>query len=116
MDGYMAFDRVLDALAHPLRRQILVALTEHNPQRVEGGLDAEHALASLGSEVSVDEREQIEMTHRHLPKLRDYDYVSVDRRTSEISKGSNWEEIKPLLQMLRSNEESLPTDWLVHSQ
>lgn len=112
MGEMTAFDRMADALSHPYRRQLLVALTEHNPQAVEEGLDAEHALASVHGGVSGGENIEVEFVHNHLPKLEAYSYIRIDGLTGQISKGPNWEEIGPLLRLLQTHEDDLPADWL----
>lgn len=112
MGDKTAFDRMADALSHPYRRQLLVALTEHNPQDIGDGLDAEHALASVHGGVSGGADIEIEFVHNHRPKLEGYGYIRVDEHTGQISKGPNWEEIAPLLRLLRTHEDDLPPDWL----
>lgn len=106
------FERMLDALAHPYRRQLLVALTEHDPQAAQGGLDADHALASAHGGIDSENIPQGALVREHLPKLKRYGYIAQDETTREISKGPNWDEIEPLLRILQENEAELPPDWL----
>lgn len=112
MGEQAAFDRMADALSHPYRRQLLVALTEHNPQQVEAGLDAKNALASVNDGEIAGGTAEMELIHNHLPKLDIYRYITRDEATGAISKGPHWEEIEPLLRLLRTHEDELPSDWL----
>ena len=92
----MGFDQLADALGHQARRQILVELMEHNPVS-ESGLE--------GSGVS-----GIELIHSHLPKLDEMDYIVWDRESQTIMKGPIWEEIEPVVRLLRDNPERIPRD------
>jgi hypothetical protein len=92
----MGFDQLADALGHQARRQILVELMEHNPVS-ESGLE--------GSGVS-----GIELIHSHLPKLDEMDYIVWDRESQTIMKGPIWEEIEPVVRLLRDNPERIPID------
>jgi hypothetical protein len=92
----MGFDQLADALGHQARRQILVELMEHNPVS-ESGLE--------GSAVS-----EIELIHSHLPKLDEMDYIVWDRESQTIMKGPIWEEIEPVVHLLRDNPERIPRD------
>ena len=106
------FDRVLDALNHPYRRRLLVSLLEHNPQDDD---DPQESSVDLGdaSVIGIDkELVQMEMFHNHLPKLEELGYIRWDREAGTISKGPNWDEVEPLLQLLHKHREELPAEWL----
>lgn len=106
------FDRVLDALNHPYRRRLLVSLLEHNPQDDD---DPQESSVDLGdaSVIGIDEElVQMEMFHNHLPKLEELGYIRWDREAGTISKGPNWDEVEPLLQLLHKHREELPAEWL----
>ena len=97
---------MLDALGHPVRRRLLVALTDHNPQQVH-----EAFLTEESSALDQDERETIALVHNHLPKLSEYGYITVDD-DGNINRGPNWDDIGPMLRVLCDNESALPDDWL----
>lgn len=99
-----SLDEMLDALAHVQRRKLLTSLLEHNPQ------DDTPADVGDWSDVTTAERE-IEMAHHHLPKLEEQGYVEWDRRTHDVVKGPDFEEIRPLLELLVDHEDELPDDW-----
>lgn len=54
---------------------------------------------------------EIELKHTHLPKLADAGYIEWDRETGRISKGPNFDEIEPLLELLENHADELPPDW-----
>lgn len=110
--GHDAFGRKLDALGHRYRRRLLVALSEHNPQPARGRLDAEFLVES-GSVAAAGRRtDEIGIVHNHLPKLDNYGYVTWGGVTGDISKGPNWDDIEPVVEFLKANEDELPADWL----
>ncbi|WP_348612718.1 transcriptional regulator [Halobaculum rarum] len=52
------------------------------------------------------------MKHVHLPKLEEYGFITWNRDTDEVSKGPNFEEIRPLPEMFAAHEDELPDGWL----
>ncbi len=99
-------DDALDALGHVQRRRLLVALLDHNPQD-----DSPSVIT--GSDQDVDALEElVAMEHVHLPKLVEYGYITWDREQREVSKGPEFEEIRPLLDLLVEHEDELPQGWL----
>ena len=100
------FDEMLDAVGHIQRRKLLVALLAHNPQ------DDESVAVTADGSVDEELTRLVEMQHVHLPKLEDYGFISWNRETNEVSKRPNFEEIRPLLELLRDHEEELPDSWL----
>lgn len=101
------FDQVLSALSHPYRRELLVALTAHNPQD-DDDIDP-LGLLENGGEASALE---VDLVHNHLPKLEEMGYITWDYDTGEISKGPDWDEIVPLIELIHDNREELPDGWL----
>jgi hypothetical protein len=99
-------DEVLNALAHIQRRKLLTALLTHNPQKDES--------ATIDSDESEDEElaQLIQMRHVHLPKLEDYGFINWDQNNNEVSKGPNFDKIRPVLELLTNHEEELPDNWL----
>lgn len=112
MGTQSTFDRMIDALAHPYRRQLLMALTEHNPQAVDGGLDADRALAAAAGGIDAEDIPSGGFVRAHIAKLDRYGYISEVEATGEIATGPNWTEIEPLLHLLREHQDELPGDWL----
>ncbi|MDG5778162.1 transcriptional regulator [Haloarculaceae archaeon H-GB2-1] len=100
-------DDIFDALANVHRRRLLVALLGHNPQQdtVRTPEDAH------GGEKAV-ETLQKELYHTHLPKLEQAGFISWDQETREVRKGPRFDEIRPLLELMRDHADELPNDWL----
>lgn len=102
----ISFDDALDALGDIQRRKLLLALLDHNPQD-----DSPVVIAD--SDRDRDAVDQlVRMKHVHLPKLEDYGFIEWDRDTHEVSKGSNFEEIRPVLELLADHDDELPDGWL----
>jgi predicted transcriptional regulator len=102
----ISFDEMVDALAAFQRRSLLVALVEHNPQD-----DTPVVIADSERESDAVER-LVSMQHVHLPKLADYGFIEWNKETHEVVKGPNFDEIRPLLELLVDHEDELPADWL----
>jgi len=97
----------LDALANPYRRQLLVALLEHNPQD-----DDDPDPLNLDAATGEPDVLETELVHNHLPRLEDKGYIVWDRERKKISKGPNWEEIAPILELVHDHRDELPEGWL----
>lgn len=100
-------DEYLQALTDTHRRRLLVALLEHNPQRdtvavPEDVHEGEKALETL----------QTKFYHSHLPRLEEAGFIRWNRDTHEVVKGPRFEEIRPLLELMRDHADELPDDWL----
>ena len=95
-------DDLVEALANPSRRRLLVALTDHNPRNAMLTLEDVHEGDTDG------ERLHVEMYHVHLPKLEENGLIEWDRRTHEVVKGPRFDEIRPLLSSIDSQTD--PSD------
>jgi len=100
-------DDILDALSNPYRRQLLVALLDHNPQD-----DSDRDPLDVLSEADEAAVLESELVHTHLPKLDEMGYISWNRSTNTISKGARWGEIAPLLKLMHDHQDELPDGWL----
>lgn len=98
-------DDMLEVLANGQRRELLIALLEDNPQ------DDEHViLTSSATDPDTAER-GVNMHHVHLPKLANLGFIEWNRERHFMEKGPNFDEIRPLLELLDNNEDKLPDDW-----
>jgi hypothetical protein len=98
---------LFSALSNPYRRQLLVALLEHNPQD-----DDDQDPLDILADGQEGENLPLKMIHQHLPKLEEMGFIEWDRQTSEISKGPNWDEIAPVLTLIHEHRDELPDGWL----
>ncbi|WP_255171182.1 ArsR family transcriptional regulator [Natrononativus amylolyticus] len=90
---------MLSALMSKHRRRILVKLLEQESVMIpEEVADGEAEFQGL----------QTEMHHTHLPQLTDQGYV---RKTTnfEVVRGPQFENIRPLLEVLQENHKRLPS-------
>lgn len=101
------FDTVFDVLANKYRRRLLFVLLEHNPQDDDPQIPADITIA--GEDLAAIE---VAMIHSHLPKLEDHGFIGWDRDTNTVRKGPCFEEIRPLLELMRDHADELPDEWL----
>lgn len=99
-------DDALDALNHIQRREVLITLLTRDSQGSPPVVlaDAEDGADELDHPVTAD--------RAHLSKLAEYGFISWNRDTHEVTQGSNFSDINPLLQLLADNETELPDSWL----
>ena len=104
----ISLDTVLELLAEEHRRRLLVNLLEHNPQDVED-IDLVAGISLADEELA---QFRIQMKHTHLPKLADAGVIDWDREAGVVRKGPEFDELRPLLELLRDNADALPDDWM----
>lgn len=100
-----SLDSALDALGDRQRRLLLVSLLEHNPHD-------DTPVHGSGLEDSSTMEHAVLLHHVHIPKLEAGGYIEWDPDRQEVSKGPNFEEIRPLLELLVDHEAELPDNWL----
>jgi len=101
-------DKLLDILANTHRRRLLVALLEHNPQD-----DADTPILDDVQFADEDLKAfKVQMQHTHLPKLAEAEFIEWDQETNTVRKGSRFEAIRPLLELMQNHADELPDDWL----
>ncbi len=89
-----SLDTQLHMLSDGRRRRLLITLAEANPQTID------HPRA----ENPESKQYRIEMQHIHLPKLADADLIDWDRKSGQITKGTGFEEIRPLVEYFQERE------------
>lgn len=95
--------RVLEALGKSHRRRILIELRYGRVNHVDDVVMRGGGSDPTGSE--------LQLRHTHLPKLVDRGYIEWDPDTGEISRGPNYHEIEPLLDLIERHGDELPPDW-----
>ncbi|MFC6973877.1 transcriptional regulator [Halomicroarcula sp. GCM10025709] len=110
MSNRLAGDHVFEALANPYRRRLLFALFDQNLQSDEHL----HPLTLLSDGEGSDDPEavHVKLDHCHLPKLAGMGVIEWDREAGAVSKGPEWGEIAPLLQLLSDHRDELPDEWV----
>jgi hypothetical protein len=99
------FDEVLEALADPYRRQLLLALIEHNPQD-----DGDSDPLNIHPECD-DTLSKMNIFMGNPPKLDEMGIINWNKEDKEILKGPDWAEFEPLLRLIAENKEELPNEW-----
>ncbi|WP_458191002.1 DUF7344 domain-containing protein [Haladaptatus sp. NG-WS-4] len=98
----MILDDQLSVLSNGHRRRLLLALTEESPYTVP-------TVSSDPVETDGGGREHaIVMHHSHLPRLEDHGLIDWDERTGDVTKGSEFDAIEPLLTTLAENHSVQP--------
>lgn len=47
-----------------------------------------------------------------LPNLEEYGFIECNQDANEVVKGPMFDEIRPLLELLKDHEDELPEDWM----
>lgn len=99
-------NQIFDALSHPYRRRILSLLAEANPRDV-----ADFSPDDIVVEAEDTELQTVALYHTHLPKLADAGYTEWDRDTHTILRGPRFDEVAPLIRLVRDHQDELPHGW-----
>lgn len=98
-------DDLFVALSNRYRRQLLAALLKHDAQ-------TERAVPEQRSQREADrEHVQLKMRYTHLPKLEDMGFVDWNQETGTITRGPQFDAIRPYLQAIYDNHAQLPAEW-----
>lgn len=100
-------DKFFDAITDERRRRVLIHMLDHNPED-----DSKLYVDDIVIEDADLEMLLVEMHHTHLPKLEEYGFIDWDKKEEVVTKGPNFEEIRPVLELLDSHRDELPDDWL----
>jgi len=101
-----SFEACLEALNHVERRRLFLALLNGTSDK-----NGSVALDQLDSD-SDDETLKPSMHHVHLPKLEASGYIDVDQQQRAVRRGPQFDEIRPLLELLEDNQRQLPDGWV----
>lgn len=93
-------DTAFETLADPYRRHVLVELER-------GAVGHEADLVKRAAEHTAE----VALKHVHLPKLARTGYVEWNPDTGHVSKGPNFDEIRPVLELLGDHQHALPPGW-----
>ena len=104
--GEPDLNRVFDALSHQYLCHVLQALEESTPHSKAGFVPAE---LDVGTDDFTAFKRRL--VHVHLPKLTDKGYSEWDRKTNTVRRGENFDEIAPIVTLMREHEMELPADW-----
>lgn len=99
----ISLDDTFAVLNHAYRRRILSLLAQH-------GLRTEFEVDDL-IRSGEDQHIEVALHHNHLPKLDRIGFIEWDREANTIGRGSHFEEIEPVLELLLEHQEELPDEW-----
>lgn len=112
-------------LANPHRRRILLLLCQSDSVRVPEGIKTRGTARTQGQQSSqqfqlTGEQSQqmssadpegsleLQLTHRHLPKLESEGLIEWDKQAETVSRGPNFAQIEPILHVFVANAEKFP--------
>lgn len=107
MSEYPGADDLFESLSNSYRRQLLVALLDHNPQDDDDRDPLDFVSGEIEPEVP-----EINLFHNHSPNLEEMGFIPWDREPNEINKGPDWGEIKALLTLIDEHQDELSDGWL----
>ncbi|MFO7926902.1 ArsR family transcriptional regulator [Natronomonas sp.] len=96
-------NQMFEILKHPFRRRVLLRLSEHTPRS-----EAELTAGALTTSEDEPDVLTIQLRHHHFPKLADTGYIEWDQSTDTIDRGPKFDEIKPLLKLVREYQDEFP--------
>lgn len=67
---------------------------------------------SDSQDITGTDKPAIRLYHIHLPKLAAAGFIEWDREANKVEKGPQFEEIRPLLELMEEHRETLPDGWL----
>ncbi|WP_256290529.1 DUF7344 domain-containing protein [Halobellus inordinatus] len=120
--GELTATEALKLLAGDEQRHILKELLERGPGERVDLLEAEtlreiaeqtsRETADTGANANVDiERLEVELRHNHLPRLAEQNIIEWDEKSGSITRGSNFERVRPFIERLGEYSDELPDDW-----
>lgn len=91
----------------------IFALGNSHRRAILFGLAAGQIETVAGAMMRSGEAEEIrrELENEHLPLLEEAGYIEWDSETDEIKRGPNFDEIQPLLELMRNHPDELPPGW-----
>lgn len=101
--GPASYDRIFDALAASERRQLLIALLEHDSQETS-------VLLGVPWQIPQSDEERVSHRHVHLPKLESYGFIEWDRAEERITKGQRFAEVEPVVELLCERQAPVADD------
>ncbi|MHC3439588.1 DUF7344 domain-containing protein [Natrialbaceae archaeon A-gly3] len=102
MTARHALDATLEVLMTQRRRQLLLALKDHEPGET---VDVSTLVSAIGG----GKETRVEAHHVHLPLLDDRGFIQWDRDANEVSRGPRFEELEAYLDVnLERNQQVGP--------
>ena len=104
-----SLDRMFDALRNPARRRIILAISENNPRDITEF--TQNKFAPINGDEADPEQLERRLHHSHLPNLAEKGYIDWNPEAQTIRRGSNFDDIAPLLKLMDDHADELPADW-----
>jgi len=98
-----------EVLSHQYPRRILMAVARQSPLN-EDDIVSE-SVGDVHEKDGAVETLQLQLYHKHLPKLAESGFINWDRNSDTITRGSRFEEIEPVLRLMHDHQGELLEDW-----
>lgn len=99
-------NRLFAILSHPYRRRILLRVSECTTADKD-----EIAVETIAPEDDNKSDFKSQLYHIHLPKLGEAGFIAWDREANAVRRGSNFDELAPVLRLLDNHQDELPAKW-----
>lgn len=93
---------MMDALADGRRRELLFDVSER-----ESRDDSQVSIVAPDDDVDAVGH-LVSMKYTHLPKLDTYGFIEWDETHHEVTKGPDFDQIRPMLEFLEDHQNELP--------
>lgn len=100
-------DLLLASLRHPARRSILLTLAAENP-----GEEDDFTIPDFDAGDEDFELFRAKVRYEHLPRLERAGLIEWDREADTVTRGPDFEEVRPLVTLVRDHRDELPDDWI----
>lgn len=100
---------MFDVLSNPYRRRVLLTVRSLDPEEREG-IRMDSLVSELGGDEDPDDLRTL-LFHAHLPNLAEKGYVRWNPDTGVVRRGTNFDDIEPLIELLVEHERELPADF-----
>lgn len=106
MSSDTALSEALRTVANEHRRRLLAGLVERDTRE-------SYTFHVSGEASNPEERNRLRtlIYHSHLPMLEDAGYVEWDRAETKLARGPQFDEIRPLIELLDEHADDLPASW-----
>ena len=101
-----SFDAQFEALSHIDRRRLLSALL-----KAKADDDLPVTIDQLERDAAAESFE-MSMYHLHIPNLEEKGLIDTTEDERTVTPGPRFDAIQPLLELVSSNRERLPNDWV----
>ncbi|AGB36776.1 hypothetical protein [Natronococcus occultus] len=106
LSGSLSADEAFELLSDGNRRELLLALLDRD---LRVGTDPQLSVDTIVE--SGNRESELCLYHAHLPKLESVAVIDWQRERDEIRTGRRFDELRPLLELLRDHPDAVPGEF-----